>query len=91
MDLIKPICLLGHLLIFTASKLKEFGDDALRKVTSRCKVAAAVVNYLLEKNHVFFAVASGRQRVPSRVRLINEETFKSAVVDIAKCVADANL
>jgi hypothetical protein len=72
--------------------LKEFGDDALRKVTSRCKVAAAVVNYLLEKNHVFFfAVASGRQHVPSRVRLINEETFKSAVVDIAKCVADANL
>jgi hypothetical protein len=39
----------------------------------------------------FFAVASGRQHVPSRVRLINEETFKSAVVDIAKCVADANL
>jgi len=71
--------------------LKEFGDDALRKVTSRCKVASAVVNYLLEKNHVFFAVASGRQHVPSRVRLINEKTFKSAVVDIAKCVADANL
>jgi len=90
MDLIKPIRLC-HLLIFTASKLKVFGDDAFGKVTSRCKVAAAVVNYLMEKNRVFFAVASGRQRVPGRVRLINEETFKSAVVDIAKCVADANL
>jgi hypothetical protein len=76
---------------FTASKLKVFGDDAFGKVTSRCKVAAAVVNYLMEKNRVFFAVASGRQRIPGCVRLINEETFKSAVVDIVKCVADANL
>jgi hypothetical protein len=54
MDLLKPICLC-HLLLFTASKLKVFGDDAFRKVTSRCKVAAEVVNYLMEVNRVFFS------------------------------------
>jgi hypothetical protein len=53
MDLLKPIHLC-HLLLFTASKLTVFGDDAFGKVTSRCKVAAAVVNYLVEVNRVFF-------------------------------------
>jgi hypothetical protein len=90
MDLLKPIRLC-HLLLFTASKLKVFGDDAFGKVTARCKVAAAVVNYLMEVNRVFFPVTAGRHRVPGRVRPINEETFKSAVLDIVKCVGDANI
>jgi hypothetical protein len=91
MDLLKLIRLC-HLLLFTASKLKVFGDDAFRKVTSRCKVAAAVVNYWMEVNRVFFPVTAGRQRVPGRVRQINEETFKSAVLEeIIKCVGDANI
>ena len=90
MDLLKPIRLC-HLLIFTACKLKVFGDDAFGKVTSRCKVAASVMNFLLQKNRVFFPVTAGHQRIPARVRLINQETFKAAVVDIVKCIADANL
>jgi hypothetical protein len=90
MDLQKPIRLC-HLLILTASKLKVFGDDAFGKVTSRCKVAEAVVNVLLLKNRILFPVAVGRQRLPARVRLINEEIFKSTIVDVVKCIADANL
>jgi hypothetical protein len=70
MDLLKPIRLC-HLLLFTASKLKVFGDDAFGKVTSRCKVAAAVVNYLMEVNRVFFSVTAGRQCFSGRVRQIN--------------------
>ncbi len=89
MDLQKPIQLC-HLLIFTASKLKVFRDDAFGKVTSRCKVAAAVVNVLLLKNRILFLVTVGRQRLPARVQLINEEIFKSTIVDVVKCVADAN-
>jgi hypothetical protein len=90
MDLQKPIRLC-HLLILTASKLKVFGDDAFGKVTSRCKVAAAVVNVLLLKNRILFPVAVGYQRLPARVRLINKEIFKSTIVDVVKCIADANL
>jgi hypothetical protein len=90
MDLMKPIHLC-HLLLCTASKLKVFGDDAFGKVTSRCNVAAAVVNYLMEVNRVFFSVTAGQQRVPGCVRQINAETFKSAVMDIIKCVGDANI
>jgi hypothetical protein len=60
MDLLKPICLC-HLLLFTASKLKVFGDDAYGKVISRCKVAAAVVNYLMEVNRVFFQLLQDRR------------------------------
>jgi hypothetical protein len=47
-----PICLC-YLLIITAYKLKVFGKDAFGKVASRCKAAAAVINYLLEQNRVF--------------------------------------
>jgi hypothetical protein len=60
-------------------------------VASRCKVAAAVVNVLLLKNCILFLVTVGRQRLPACVRLINEENFKSTIVDVVKCVADANL
>jgi len=49
-------------------------------VTSRCKVAAAVVNYLMEKN-CFFSVTLGWHCVPGHVKLtINEETFMSAIL-----------
>ncbi len=89
-DPLHPIRLC-HLLLLTAYKLKVFGEDAYGKVTSRCKVAATIINYLLEKNRVFFPVNSGRQRVPTRVRLINDETFKSAVVDLVKCSSDTTL
>ena len=62
---------LCHLLVFTAWKLKIFGEDAYGKVTARCKVGSNIINYLLEKNRVFFPVTAGRQRVPTRVRSIN--------------------
>jgi hypothetical protein len=45
----------------------------------------------MEVNRVFFSVTAGRQRVPGRVRQINEETFKSAVLEIIKCVGDTNV
>jgi hypothetical protein len=45
----------------------------------------------MEVNHVFFPVTAGWQRVPGHVRQINKETFKSAVMDIIKCVGDANI
>jgi hypothetical protein len=53
-----PLCLirLCHLLVFRACKLKIFGEDAYGKVTARCKVGSQVINYLLEKNRVFFPV-----------------------------------
>ncbi len=54
-------------------------------------MASSIVNYLLEKNRVFFPVTSGRQRVPTRVRIMNDETFKSAVLDLVKCCSDTNL
>jgi hypothetical protein len=57
-DPLQPIRLC-HLLLLTAYKLKNFGEDAYGKVTARCKVASTIVNYLLEKNWVFFPVASG--------------------------------
>jgi hypothetical protein len=82
---------LCHLLVFTAWKLKIFGEDAYGKVTACCKVGSNIINYLLEKNRVFFPVTAGRQRVPTRVRSINEETFKSAVVDLVKCCSDTAL
>jgi hypothetical protein len=42
MDLLKPIRLC-HLLLFTASKLKVFRDEAFGKVTARCKVVFCVI------------------------------------------------
>jgi hypothetical protein len=61
-----PFCLC-HLLMFTAYKLKVFGEDAFGKVASRCKATTVVINYLLEQNHVFYPVSSGRQRIPARL------------------------
>jgi hypothetical protein len=45
----------------------------------------------MEVNHFFFSVTAGQQRVPGHVRQINEEAFKSAVLDIVKYVGDANI
>jgi len=58
---------LCHLLVFTALKLKVFGEDAYGKVTACCKVGSHVITYLLEKNCVFFPVTAGCQPVPTRV------------------------
>jgi hypothetical protein len=58
---------LCHLLVFTAWKLKVFGEDAYGKVTACCKVGSHVITYLLEKNCVFFPVTAGCQPVPTRV------------------------
>jgi hypothetical protein len=86
----KPIRLC-HLLLYVAYKLKVFGEDAFGKVTARCKTAAAIVNYLLERNRVFFPVGSGRNRIPTRVRAMNEEIFKTTILDFLKCCVDTNL
>jgi hypothetical protein len=72
------ICLC-HLLIITAYRLKVFGEDAFGKVASRCKAAAVVINYLLEQNPVFYPVSSGRQRIPTRLQSLSDETFKAAI------------
>jgi hypothetical protein len=82
---------LCHLLVFTAWELKNFGEDAYGKVTACCKVGSNVINYLLEKNRVFFPVTAGHQHVPTRAQIINEETIKSAVVDLVKCCSDTAL
>jgi hypothetical protein len=74
-----------------AFKLKIFGDDAFGKVSSRCKVAAKAVNHLLEVNTVFFPAGSIRAKIPLRVHPLNEETFKSAVVDLLKCTNDTSV
>jgi hypothetical protein len=58
---------LCHLLVFTAGKLKVFGEDAYGKVTAQCKVGSQIINHLLEKNHVFLPVTAGCQHVPTRV------------------------
>jgi hypothetical protein len=59
-----PVCLLClcHLSLLTTYKLKVFGEDAYGKMTARCKVASTIINYLLEKNHVFFPVNLGHQQ-----------------------------
>jgi len=85
-----PICLC-HLTIFTAYKLKVFGEDTFGKVASRCKAAASVINYLLEQNRVFYSAISGRQCIPTRLQSLSDETFKAAIFDLVKCVVDTNL
>jgi hypothetical protein len=82
---------LCHLLMHLAFKLKSFGNDAFRKVSSRCKVAANAVNHLLQVNTVFFPAGSVRAKIPLCVRPLNKETFKSAVVDLLKCTNDTNV
>ena len=82
---------LCHAVMHTAFKLKIFGDDALGKVSTRCKVGASVINNLLEKNTVFFPSGSVRARLPFRARPLNEETFKSVVVELLKCSNDTNV
>lgn len=82
---------LCHLLMLLAFRLKIFGDDAFGKVASWCKLGASIVNLLMEKNTVFFPSGSIRNRQPVHVRLLNDETFKSAVVELLKCTNDTNL
>ena len=55
---------LCHLLIVTACRLMIFGDDAFGKVASRCKVGASIVNFLTERNTVFFPSGNVRNRLP---------------------------
>ena len=51
---------LCHLIMLAAFKLKIFGDDAFGKVSSRCKVGAALVNHILKKNFIFFPAGAVR-------------------------------
>jgi hypothetical protein len=90
LDLLKHTQLC-YLLILTASKLKVFGNDALRKATARCKLATATVNSIIEKNHIFFLVSCGCYCIHGCICLINEDIFKSSVMDVIKCIADRNL
>lgn len=78
-------------MILVAFRLKIFGDDAFGKVASHCKLGASIVNLLMEKNTVFFPTGGIRNRQPVRVRPLNDETFKSAIVDLLKCMNDTNL
>ncbi len=82
---------LYHLFMQTAFRLKIFGDDALGKVTTRCKVGAGIVNFLLEKNTVFLSAGAAGSCLPVYVRPLNDETFKSAVTELMKCTSDTNL
>jgi len=82
---------LCHLLMVTAFRLKVFGDDAYGKVSAHCRNGAAIVNLLLQTNMVFFPAGAARFRTPVCVRPLNEETFKAAVVELAKCTSDTNL
>jgi hypothetical protein len=85
-----PICLC-HLIMVMAYKLKVFGDDAFGKVSSHCKVGATVINRILEDNLIFFPAGAARSRLSVRARALNEETFKSCVVDVLKVSSDTNL
>jgi hypothetical protein len=78
---------LCHLIMVTACKLKVFGDDAFGKVSSRCKVGAGMINHILETN-LFFPLLE----LPGLAyRALNEETFKSCVIDMLKVSNDTNL
>ena len=78
------------LLILTTLRLKIFGDDAFGKVSARCKVGLGIINYLLEKNLVFFPAGAVRAHVPVCLRPLNEETFKAAILELTKCTSDTN-
>ena len=82
---------LCHLIMLAAFKLKIFGDDAFGKVSSQCKVGAAIVNHILEKNFIFFPAGAVRSRYPVCVRPLNEEIFKFVVMDLLKCTNDTNV
>jgi len=45
----------------------------------------------LEQNHVFYLTTSGHRRIPARLQSLSDETFKAAIFDLVKCVADTNL
>jgi hypothetical protein len=82
---------LCRLLMLTAFKLKIFGDDAYGKVSTQCKVGANKANNLLERNRVFFPAGSTRARLPLRLRPLNEETIKAAIVELLRCTSNTNL
>jgi hypothetical protein len=75
----------------TAFKLKIFGNDAFGKVSTRCKVGSSVINNMLEKNTVFSPSSSVQARLPFHACPLNEETFKSVVVELLKCSNDTNV
>jgi hypothetical protein len=79
----KPVRLC-HLVMHAASKFKIFGDDAYGKVTLHCRIGAHVVNYLMEKNHVFFPLGSGCTWLPVCARPLNDKTFKNIMVELLK-------
>lgn len=82
---------LAHLVVVVAWKVKVFGEDAYGKVSSRCKLGAGVVNELLVRNCVFFPMGSGKNRTPVRVHQLNDETFKTNVLDLLKFISDTNI
>jgi hypothetical protein len=84
-----PVTICHHLMQ-TAFRLKIFGDDAFGKVSACCKVGSSIVNYLLEKNLVFFPAGAVRACVPVCLRTLNEETFKAAIIELTKCRSDTN-
>ena len=45
----------------------------------------------MEKSTFFFPSSSSRARYPVRVRPLNDETFKAAIVDLLKCTSDTTV
>jgi hypothetical protein len=82
---------LCHLIMLAAFKLKIFGDDAFDKVSSRCKVGAAIVNHTLKKNCIFFPAGAVKSQYTVHVHPLIEEIFKSVVMDLLKCTNDTNV
>jgi hypothetical protein len=68
-----------------------FGEDTFGKVASRCKAAAAMINYLLEQKRVFYPLLCSHQRIPACLKSLSDETFKAAIFDLVKCVVVTNL
>jgi hypothetical protein len=50
-----------------------------------------MVNQIMEKNIIFSHLSSGWQHIPDHVCSIDEEIFKSSVVDVVKCIVDTKL
>ncbi len=61
------------------------------KVASRYKVATAMINFLLEQNHVFYPALSSCQCNPASLQSLSDETFKDEIFDLVKCMVDMKL
>jgi hypothetical protein len=88
---VEALICLCHLLIVTAYKLKVFGDDAFGKVSSHCKVFAAILKHLMEQKSVLFPAGAIRSKFPVCACVLNEETFKATVIDLFRCTNNTNL